>query len=126
MKKKILTIAAILCMAFAAPVYAEDGEQIEFQVTFDTPTSQIGGTHKAPPRVPQNQIPVVFLNGHTLQFTTPCDGTTLQLLDEEGFVVYAVTIPTGATAVQLPGDLEGEYELQIIRGKYCFHGWIEL
>ena len=125
MKKTFFMIAAILSMAFAAPAYAEDGEQVDLQVSIENPTSQHGGTHKAPPRVPQNQIPVVFLNGHTLQFSTPCDGATLQLLDEEGFVVYAVTVPTGA-AVQLPGDLEGEFELQIIRGKYCFHGWIEL
>ena len=120
-------LAAILCMVFAAPVYAEDGEQVDLQVSvtdIDHGTIK-GGIHKAPPRVPQNQIPVVFLNGHTLQFSTPCDGATLQLLDEEGFVVYAVTVPTGA-AVQLPGDLEGEFELQIIRGRYCFFGWIEL
>ena len=126
MKKKILTIAAILCMAFAAPVYAENGEQIDLQVSYDQSNTQHIGPRKAPPRVPQNQIPVVFLNGHTLQFTTPCDGATLQFLDEEGFVVYAVTVPTGATTMQLPGDLEGEFELQIIRGKYCFHGGSEL
>ena len=119
-------IAAILSMAFAAPAYAEDGEQVDLQVSIENPTSQHGGTHKAPPRVPQNQIPVVFLNGHTLQFSTPCEGATLQLLDEEGFVVYTVTIPTGTTVIQLPSDLEGEFELQIIRGRYCFFGWIEL
>ena len=126
MKKTFFMIAAILCMAFAAPVYAEDGEQVDLQVSYDDPDSQKGGIHKAPPRVPSNQIPVVFLNGHTLQFSTPCDGATLQLLDEEGFGVYATAVPTGATEVQLPGDLEGEYELQIIRGKYCFYGWLEL
>ncbi|MBR1469822.1 MAG: hypothetical protein IJ605_06920 [Prevotella sp.] len=126
MKKTFFMIAAILSMAFAAPAYAEDGEQVDLQVSIENPTSQHGGTHKAPPRVPQNQIPVVFLNGHTLQFSTPCEGATLQLLDEEGFVVYTVTIPTGTTVIQLPSDLEGEFELQIIRGRYCFFGWIEL
>ena len=43
MKKKFLCIAAILCMAFAVPVYAEsDGEQVDLQVSIWKPTTAYG------------------------------------------------------------------------------------
>ena len=127
--KKVLIIVAIFCVAVAAPITAfADGEseQIDLQVSILDPTTPYGGPHKAPPRVPSNQIPVVFLNGHTLYFDTPCTGLMLQLVDEEDFVVYSMAIPAGTTEWGLPDTFEGEYELQIILGRYCFHGWIEL
>ena len=129
MKKKILSIVAIACMAFSAPVSVfADGEpeQVDLQVSIWNPISPNGGIHKAPPRVPSFQIPTVFLDGHTLYFDTPCDGCTLQLVDEDDFVVYSVTIPAGTTEWELPELASGEYKLQIIRGRYCFWGWIEL
>lgn len=131
MKKKILMIAAILCMAFSAPVSAfVDGEpeQIDLQVsTMNTdPTIPNGGIHKAPPRVPSVQVPVVFLDGNTLYFDTSCSGYTLQLVDEDGEIVYTVVLPNGTTEWELPEFASGEYKLQILRGKYCFWGWIEL
>ena len=129
MKKKILSIVAIACMAFSAPTSAfADGEpeQVDLQVSIDDPDSQKGGIHKAPPRVPSFQIPTVFLDGNTLYFDTPCNGCTLQLVDEDDFVVYSVTIPAGTTEWELPEAISGEFVLQIVRGRYCFHGWIEL
>lgn len=129
MKKKILSIVAIACMAFSAPtsVFADgEPEQVDLQVSIDGPSTQKGGIKKAPPRVPSSQIPVVFLDGNTLYFDTPCDGCTLQLVDEDDFVVYSVTIPEGSTEWELPEAISGEFVLQIIRGRYCFYGWIEL
>ena len=131
MKKKILTIVAIACMAFFAPVSAfADGEpeQVDLEVSVNNtdPTLPNNGPHKAPPRVPSNQIPIVFLDGYTLYFDTPCDGCTLQLVDEDDFVVYSVTIPAGSIEWELPEVISGEFVLQIIRGRYCYWGWIEL
>ena len=129
MKKNVLTIVAIACMAFSTPVSAfADGEpeQVDLQVSILDPTTPHGGPRKAPPRVPSNQIPSVFLDGHTLSFDTSCDGCTLQLVDEDGFVVYSVTIPEGTTEWELPEAISGELILQIICGRYCFWGWIEL
>ncbi|MBR6445555.1 MAG: hypothetical protein IKS94_03870 [Prevotella sp.] len=124
MKKKILTIVAIACMAFFAPVSAfADGEpeQVDLEVTIVDPSTQKGGIGRSP-----IQIPTVFLDGHTLYFDTPCDGCTLQLVDEFDSVVYSVTIPAGTTEWELPEAVTGEFVLQIIRGRYCFWGWIEL
>ena len=122
-------IAAILCMAFSAPVSAfveGEPEQIDLQVSYIDPDSQKGGPRKAPPRVPSVQVPVVFLDSNTLYFDEPCGALMLQLVDEDDFVVYSVTIPAGTTEWELPSTFEGEYELQIIQGRFCFHGWIEL
>lgn len=127
MKKSIFVIVAILCMAFAAPVYATpDWEQVDLQVSYDQTNTQKGGSHKAPPRMPSVQVPVVFLDGNTLYFDEPCGALTLQLVDEDDSVVYSVAIPAGTTEWELPGTFEGWYELQIIQGRFCFHGWIEL
>ena len=129
MKKKVLTIAAILCMAFSAPTSAfADGEpeQVELQVSIEDPTTPIGGPRKAPPCPSAVQIPTVFLDGFTLYFDEPCNGCTLQLVDEDEEIVYSVVLPNGTTEWELPEFASGEYELQIIRGKYCFYGWIEV
>ena len=129
MKKNVLTIAAILCMAFSAPTSAfADGdlEQVDLQVSIEDPTIPKGGPHKAPPRPSAVQIPTVFLDGFMLYFDEPCNGCTLQLVDEDEEVVYSVVLPNGTTEWELPEFASGEYKLQIIRGRYCFWGWIEL
>ena len=127
MKKKVLTIVAIFCMAFVTSVFAaQEGEQVDLQVAIDDPTSQHGGPRKAPPHPSAVQIPTVFLDGYTLYFDEPCSGCTLQLLDEDEEVVYSVVLPNGTTEWELPEALTGEFKLKIIRGNYCFFGWIEL
>ena len=127
MKKNVLTIVAIVCMASVSPIFADEtGEQIELQVSILDPTTPHGGPRKAPPRPSAVQIPTVFLDGFTLYLDEPCDGCTLQLLDEDEEIVYSVVLPNGTTEWELPELASGEYKLQIIRGRYCFWGWIEL
>ena len=70
------------------------------------------------------QIPEVDLYGHTLTFYTSCLGSTLRLVNAENEVIYT-TVITSDTLV-LPSTLEGEYEIQIIQGQWCFYGLIEL
>ena len=72
------------------------------------------------------QVPSVSLDDHTLYFFTPCDGCTLNLVDENDVVVYTLVIPAGTTSLVLPATLSGNFELQIIRGSYCFWGEITL
>ena len=129
MKKNVLTIVAIVCMAFSAPTSAfADGEleQVDLEVSIENPTLPNTGPHKAPPRPSAVQIPIVFLDGFMLYFDEPCSGCTLQLVDEDEEIVYAVVLPNGTTEWELPELASGEYKLQIIRGRYCFWGWIEL
>ena len=124
MKKKIFMIVAIACMAFSAPTSAfADGEleQVDLEVSIWNSTTQKCGIGRSPV-----QIPTVFLDGFTLYFDEPCDGCTLQLVDEDAEIVYAVVLPNGTTEWELPEFASGEYKLQIVRGQYCFWGWIEL
>ena len=94
---------------------------ITFEVTIDDKT-ETGPGHTRP----SVSVPEVSIEGYTLFFGTPCDGSILRLLDEDGFVVYSTVIPTGTTTLPLPTMLSGEYELQIIQDGWCFYGWIEL
>ena len=43
-----------------------------------------------------------------------------------GDVEYAIEIPENTSTITLPFYLYGEYELQILRGNYCFFGFVEL
>ena len=110
-------------MAPSVQVSADNGteESIDLQVYIYNPTGNLGGPHKGPV-----QIPEVSLDDHTLYFFTPCDGYTLNLVDENDGVVYTIVIPTGTTSCVLPATLSGEYELQLISGNYCFWGMINL
>ena len=71
-------------------------------------------------------IPHVGIDDYTLTFYTPCDGCTLRLLDENDNVAYTTIIPIGTTTLSLPAYLSGNYEIQIIRGNFCFWGYINL
>jgi len=66
----------------------------------------------------------VTLDDHTLTFYTSCLGCTLRLVNVEDEVVYTTAI-TSDTLV-FPSSLEGEYEIQIIQGEWCFYGEITL
>ena len=124
MRTKVLSsIFAISCMAFPTTTFAQvrNTEPILLQITDIDPTADLGGPHKAPV-----QVPSVSLDDHTLYFFTPCDGCTLNLVDENDVVVYTIVIPAGTTSLLLPATLSGNFELQIIRGNYCFWGEITL
>lgn len=124
MKNKTKTYLLSLMMGFmtfanvsvnATPVI------VQLQAGFEDPSTEQGEPQRGPVLVPE-----VSIDGYTLFFGTPCDGCVLRLLDEDGFVVYSIVIPTGATTLPLPTTLEGDYELQIIQCGWCFYGWIEL
>lgn len=122
MKKNFLITLAFVCfgnimLCNAAPVTTPVVLHL-FKIDKD---KDKGSYHKGPV-----QIPSIALDGHTLYFFTPCDGDTLRLVDEDGVVVYSLVIPDGSSSLELPATLSGEYELQIIRGNFCFWGAVML
>jgi hypothetical protein len=119
--KKILFLIAIASLAFSAPTYADDPELIDLEASIIDPSQDDDDQHKGPILVPE-----VSLDDHTLYFDTPCDGYTLNIVDENDVVVYTIVIPAGTTSWVLPATLSGEYELQLISGNYCFWGMITL
>lgn len=74
---------------------------------------------KAPVRIPR-----ITLSGHTLEFVTPCQGLTLQLVKGEEEVCYE-TVITGDT-LEIPSGYEGVFELRILQGDFIFYAEIEL
>ena len=121
MKRKIMFVIAIVSMAFISFCYASEvGDPIPLEGGYINPTAG-SGNHKGP-----DQVPEISLDDHTLYFYTPCDGYTLNLVDENDVVVYTIVIPVGTTSWVLPATLSGEYELQLISGNYCFWGMITL
>ncbi len=114
MKKVFVFLFCLFSLSTSA-----DG--VELNVTWDDPTNLGNPVPKTPV-----QIPEVSLDDHTLYFFTPCDGYTLNLVDENDVVVYTIVIPAGTTSWILPATLSGEYELQLISGNYCFWGMITL
>ena len=120
MKLKALVIS-IVCMAFTTlGLCAKTTESIPLQVGYIDPTKELK-PHKSP--IP---IPEISLDDHTLYFDTPCDGCTLNIVDENDVVVYTLVIPTSTTSLVLPSTLSGEYVLQIIRSNYLFWAIITL
>ena len=95
------------------------GEQLELEVGYikDLPI----GTSR--PRTPET-IPTIYFNGSTLFFATPCDGCTLQIVDEVENICYELVIPMGTNELALPEYLSGEYEIRLSNGACDFVGSI--
>lgn len=125
MNKKLFLIFGLI-LVFSLGSVAQnpsepDPEQVPLRVKPANPTQTSGPIKRSPV-----MAPTLCIEDHTLYFITPCDGCLLQLLNEDGEVEFAIEIPEESETLTLPFYLEGEYELQIIRGNFCFFGFIEL
>lgn len=117
MKKCIIAVCTLfMCANLMVTAHGILGN-LTFQCEMIKPTKGIKGCPKAPVRCPSASI-----NGHTL-YINGCDGCVMQLLDGDD-IVYSAVIADGV--VELPEELTGNYELQVIRGDYCFWAEIEL
>ena len=83
-----------------------------------------GNVHKEIRRTPSH-FPEVYVNGSILIFDTNCDGCPIMLIDSNGEIVYTAVIDESGT-IELPTNLIGTYELQLVRGCITFAGEIEL
>lgn len=118
--KKVLICLGLFLVTFTNMANAQNSNvEIELAVSLVDPTSHTTPIKKAPVNVPS-----VTIDGYILSFITPCDGCTLRLINEDGVVEYTTVITS--TILELPSEFEGEYEIQIIRGRFCFYGYIEL
>ncbi len=69
------------------------------------------------------RIPSVTMEGRTLHFVTPCTGMALRMVQDEE-ICYETVITSDS--MEIPADLAGTYELQIVRGDYIFYAEVEL
>lgn len=117
----LLSVSLVNGHAFGATAKVCEYIALDVSVQWEDPTINTQPKPKSP-----ILIPTISLNDCTLYFETPCDGCTLNIVDENDVVVYTLVIPTGTTSLVLPATLSGEYELQIISGNYLFYGTIDL
>ena len=97
------------------------GGKIDFQVGIFDPTAAGDKGSRSPIASPN-----VSLDDHTLYTDAVWFDATLQVLDEDGNVVYTTFVPAGTPTVVLPSTLSGDYELQLIQGYWYFYGYITL
>lgn len=121
-QKAILLSLMMVFMPFTNLSVNATPVDVQLEAELIDPSTEQGEPQRGPVLVPE-----VSIEGYTLFFGTPCDGSILRLLDEDGYVVYSTVIPTGTTTLPLPSDLSGEYELYLYpQGGYYFTGIITL
>lgn len=121
MKRIIFALVLILSASLTDAKVQNVCEEVFLQVSFTDPTENQKPIKRSPV-----VIPFVGIDDHTLYFYTPCDGATLQLKNEYEDVEYIVDIPTGTTTLLLPSYLLGDYQLEIIQGRFRYYGYISL
>lgn len=124
MKMKTMITAIMLMMSMMSFANGEQGfvgEQLDLQVGYHDPIEGLNPK----PRTPEI-IPTIYFDGTILYFVTPCDGCTLQIVDESENICYELVIPMGTTELELPENLFGEYMLKIVDGNTCYYGTINI
>ena len=70
--------------------------------------------------------PKVYIEDYTLLFAVDHPDYILNIMDEDGAVVYSTVVYSTQTQVVLPSTLSGDYEIQLVMGNWLFSGWINL
>lgn len=122
-KKRLLMIVLIMALLpfTSVCVNAENPGDIDLEAGYTDPDHNQNEDPRSPILIPH-----VGIDGYTLTFYTPCNGSTLRLIDENNTVVYAIVIPVGASTLVLPSYLSGNYRIEIIPGAIYFWGHIEI
>ena len=76
---------------------------------------------------PRSPIAPIYVeqNDYTLSFDESCIGCSVTLIDDEDNIVYTDIVDENGI-VELPNNLSGDYCIQIVRGRFCFWGYISL
>ena len=119
MKKSKTLILSLMLASLSFSYVSVNAYAGEVPMQGDDPTGNQDNPQKSPV-----EPPYVWQEGYSFTFDESCLGCTLRLVDESNTVVYT-TVITSDTVV-LPSTFSGNYELQVIRGIWCFYGFIEL
>ena len=115
--KKVTMVALLMTMGDVSPLMAQ--ECIPMQVILNGASSD--GPTYAPPRPWY-----ITQDDYTLTMPAFEDDFTLELLDEDGVVVYSAFVPAGTTMIVLPSTLSGDFELRLVADTYYYRGYITL
>jgi hypothetical protein len=70
-------------------------------------------------------VPVLYIDGHMLTAASGTLGSTINILDEDGDVVFTTYVYIEGD-ITLPSTLSGTYTIEVIRGSQTFVGQITL
>ena len=68
----------------------------------------------------------VLVDGDDMYINNNVCEYELQILDEDGVVVYSTVISAGVSQVVLPSTLSGDYEIRFVTDDYYYYGFITL
>ena len=120
--RRLLIILGFISLLLSFPTDAEAiKEEVELYVRIVEPGKESKPISRAPMRKPS-----LFIDGYLLQIDRPCNGDIIRLVDENGNIQYSSVVDTISNKISLPGYLTGTFEIQLIRGCFCFYGYIDL
>ena len=99
----------------------KEEEEVELYLRIVEPGKESKPISRAPMRKPS-----LFIDGYLLQIKNPRNGDIIRLVDENGNIQYSSVVGANSNQISLPGYLTGTFEIQLIRGRFCFYGYIEL
>lgn len=122
MKTFIITLFMLLFYGtdmFSQNVYENSTQELVFYVKIINPHSTTGQQRS------KSSIPVVTQYGNLLKVSniTSC---FLCLLDTNDNIIYETPLEGNEKEVQLPSNIEGNFELQIIIENICYYTNIQL
>ena len=117
MKKLLLMIAGAFVLSTS--LFAK--EVVPFTVHYEDDQPLGNGFPRSP-----IEVPLVYIDDHTLTFAVGHPDYTLIIKDEDGTVAYSTVVYSTETLVTLPSTLSGDYEIQLVMGNWLFTGWISL
>ena len=109
-----------MALCAAMTMYADPGINDPIILNPIPTTPQEGDNPRSP-----ILVPVLYLNGYTLTAGNGTLGSTIQILDEDGNVVFSTYIYVEGD-FELPATLTGTYTIEVIRGSQTFVGEITL
>ena len=125
MKKVILSCFIFVLSAFGWANNSVNSTMQRTRIPFSVHGVNPGGAGNTIPKAPR-LIPEISQDGHTLYIEAVHPGYALFLRNLDGMVVFYAFVPNSQNTIELPGDLSGEYEIELQCASYSLIGEIEL
>ena len=120
--RRLLIILGFISLLLSFPTEAKAiKEEVELYLRIIEPGKESKPISRAPMRKPS-----LFIDGYLLQIENPRNGDIIRLVDENGNIQYSSVVDANSNQISLPGYLTGTFEIQLIRGRFCFYGYVEL
>ena len=116
--RKILVLLCFYAWSYQA-VFAEK-VLIDLTVGIVDDRPNRPGKEKSPMRIPH-----VYIDGNMLSFPKFHPEYVINIIQGDE-VIYSAIIPSDVPTFEIPSVINGECTIQLIRGKFCFWGYITL